>query len=101
MNFSKPINGLRKKIGRRMIVGIKLLVSRGALQPEIGAQIDNPATMPKQRNGELSRDAVRQGQENDFRIASEQVRVWFGKTKALRVRMGRESGENLGDGLTG
>src|SRR5256885_3974532 len=84
-----------------MVVRIKLLVSRRTLQPEIRAQINNPATMPKQRDSELSRHAVWQGEENDFRVASEQICIRLGKTKPARGGVSRKSGKDLGNGLAG
>src|SRR6266498_156577 len=84
-----------------MVVGVELFVNRGALQAEIGAQVDDPATELEQGDGILGGDAVRQREKNDFGQFGERLGVWLAEAHGLRDRMMGEFRKNLRDGLAG
>ena len=72
-----------QQLRRRMVVRVELLVNSGALDAEIGAEIDDLAAGLQQGNGELRGDAVRQGQENDLRLLRQQFGVRFAEAQRL------------------
>ena len=84
-----------------MVVPIKFLVEFGALQPEIGAQVDHPAPLLQQRHRKFGRNSMRQRQEHQLRLLGEQVGFWFGEAQCPGFGVTCKFGENLGDGLTG
>ncbi len=80
---------------------VKFLVNRGALEPEIRAQINDLAALLQQRNGEFRRDAVRQREKNDLRLFGEQGGVGLGEAEGFGARMMGEFRENLRERLAG
>ena len=69
-----------------MVVGVKVLIDRCALDAEIRAQVNDLAAELEQRHGEFRGNAVRQRQEHDLRLFGQQFGL--GLAKAQRVARG-------------
>ena len=101
INFRQTINRLAQQIRRGMVVRVKFLVNRRALEPEIGAQVNHLAARVEQRHGEFGGDAVRQRQKHHLRLLGEQFGLRLGEAQRFGARMTGELGEDLRQRLPG
>ena len=72
-----------------------------ALEPEIGAQINDDAAGIEQRHGVFGGDAVRQREKHHVGLLRQQLGVRLGEAERLRFRMAGEFRENLRQRLPG
>ena len=78
---------------------VKLLIDRGAAEPEVGAEVDHHAAGRELRHRELRGDTVRQGEEDDVGLRRQHAGVGVAEAKRARLRMAGELREDLRDGL--
>ena len=99
--LGQSVDGFREELGGGVIVGVEFLVHRGAAETEIRAEINNNLAGGGQRNGELRRDPVGQGEKDHVRLLRQRGGVRLGKAERARHWMARKSREDAGQGLTG
>ena len=84
-----------------MVVRVKFFVNLRALEPEVGAQINDHAAGVEQRHGVFGGDAVRQREKNHVGLLRQQFGVRLGEAQRLGFRMAGELWENLRERLPG
>ena len=84
-----------------MVVRVKFLVNLRALEPEIGAQINDHAAGVEQRHGVFGGDAVRQREKNHVGLLRQHFGVRLGEAERLGFRMAGEFRKNLRQRLPG
>src|SRR6267378_1567881 len=84
-----------------MVVGVKVFVNGGAFEAEVSAEIDHLTAQLKKRNGELSGEAVREGQKDDLRLFGQQFGFGFAEAELFSARMVGEFGKDMGKALAG
>ena len=58
-----------------MVMCVKLFIDRGALDPEIGAQINHFASEAKQRSGKFGGDSVGKREKDHLCLPRQQARL--------------------------
>src|SRR5437764_11369688 len=82
-----------------MILTIKFPVNRNLLYPKISAQVDNPGAGCQKRLGKFGREAVRQSEKNNSRLASDLFWIGIGKFEGGRDFLMREARKNFREGF--
>jgi len=68
INFGQAVNRLLQQLRRGVIVRVEFLVNLGALEPEVGAEVDDDAASLHQRHGKLGGHPMRQREEDDLSL---------------------------------
>ncbi len=101
MDFGQSVDGFCQQVRGGMRSTVKLLVDRGIVEPEVGAEVDHPETLVEKGDGIIRGGTVGQGQKGDGGSAGGHrlhVRLDEGQVRAGEAG---EAGKDLLDPLPG
>jgi hypothetical protein len=99
VDFREAVDGLFEQVSGGVFMAVELQVAVGALESEVGAEVDEPSAALEQWNGEFGGDSVGERKKHEVGPVGEVVDVGFGEAEVLGAGVAGEAGEHGGDTL--